>query len=391
MFFHIDESGNTGLNLFDKDQRRLSYGVLCSRLNVDALGASTHKQMTKRLGVSALHANELGVSGILKIADQLYALQKKFRFSFDYYHVDKPAYALVLLFDAVFDAGLNRAVKWDLYWTPMRFPAILNLARLVDEELLKEAWALYTLKNVEAGSSRIVDLLGELKARTMSSELDARAKELFSDAFEFGIRNPLELDFGISDAKLVSPNAVGFQFVVRAIARRARKAKEKGGSSIKIDQQQEFNNAQMGTHYNLTKIAEGLRKAGADDRAAYFFHPMLRDVDAKDVQLQGMPIETPEVYSSDSSIGLQIVDLYLWITNRIMKSDELPPEVLRVARLFLRKAVVDGISLEGMAGRWQAFEKDLPAFEDLSAQQLKMSAVSVDRHRTKVAGLWADE
>lgn len=40
-------------------------------------------------------------------------------FDFDYYFIEKPDYALVLFFDAVFDAGLNEAVKWDVYWTPM--------------------------------------------------------------------------------------------------------------------------------------------------------------------------------------------------------------------------------------------------------------------------------
>ena len=30
MFFHIDEAGNTGMNLFDRNQPRLSYG--CSRV-----------------------------------------------------------------------------------------------------------------------------------------------------------------------------------------------------------------------------------------------------------------------------------------------------------------------------------------------------------------------
>ena len=146
----------------------------------------------------------------------------------------------------------------------------------------------------------------------------------------------------------------------------------------------------MGTHYNLTKIAEGLKKAGADGRAAYLFHPMFHDLDAKDLQLRGIPIETPEVHSSEGSIGLQIVDLYLWLTNRIMKGDVLPPEVLRVSRLFLRTAVVDSISLEGMARRFQKFEKELPAFEELSKEQLNMVEASVDRHRSKVAGLWAD-
>ena len=80
MFFHIDESGNTGMNLFDGNQPRLSYGVLSSRLNVDALGSSAHKEMTGRLGVEALHANEMGVGGLAKIEDVLYALQRKFRF-----------------------------------------------------------------------------------------------------------------------------------------------------------------------------------------------------------------------------------------------------------------------------------------------------------------------
>ena len=187
MFFHIDESGNTGMNLFDGNQPRLSYGVLSRRLNVDALGSGAHKEMTGRLGVDVLHANEMGVGGLAKIEDVVYALQTKFRFGFDYYYIHKPVHALVVLFDAVFDAGINHAVKWDLYWTPLRFPAILNLARIVEEGLLKEAWSLSTARKTSALSDRAVDLLSELKARTEDSELDPRTKELFADAFEFGV------------------------------------------------------------------------------------------------------------------------------------------------------------------------------------------------------------
>ena len=389
MFFHIDESGNTGLNLFDENQRRLSYGVLSSRLNVDVLGASLHRKMTRHLGINALHANEMGMYGIDQIADELYALQKKFHFGFDYHFIDKPAHALVVLFDAVFDAGINRAVKWDLYWTQLRFPAILNLARIVDEAVLKEAWALCTAKNAEAVSDRIVELLNELKVRLMDSELDARTKELFSDAFEFGIRNPLKLDFGVPDTKLVSPNAVGFQFVVRSIARRSRKARRKGRASITIDLQQQFNKSQMRTHELLTWAAEGMRKAGAGDRRAIFFHPLLRDVDPKELQLTGMPIETPEVSSSKNSIGLQLVDLYLWMTNRLLRGEELPVRVMEVARLFLKDALVDNISLEGISERWQEFDGKLTAFDDLSEEELDMWQANVDQHRKKVAGLWA--
>ena len=116
---------------------------------------------------------------------------------------------------------------------------------------------------------------------------------------------------------------------------------------------------------------------------------MFRDLDAKEVQLTELPIETPAVESSKRSIGLQIVDLYLWITNRMTKGDQLPPDLLKVARLFLRNAFSDSISLEGMAQRWQEFEKGLPAFEDLTDEQLAIAKANVDRHREKVAGLWA--
>ena len=390
MFFHIDESGNTGMNLFDENQRRLSYGVLSSKLNVDVLGLTAHKEMTKRLGVDALHANEMGVGGLAKIEDVLYALQRKFRFGFDYYYIDKPVHALVVLFDAVFDAGINDAVKWELYWTPFRFPAIHNLTQIVDEDLLKEAWALCTAKKVEPLSDRIVALLSELKARSKGSDIDARLKELFADAFEFGIRNPMSLDFGATHTKLVSPNAVGFQFVVRAIARRTRKSGRKGPVSIKIDRQQQFNKAQMETHDLLTGIADGLRKASTEERAFYFLNPLLRDMDPNDVELKGMPIKAPEVSSSASSIGLQIVDLYLWATNRLLRGKELTVGIQEVTRLFLKNAVVDTISLEGMANRWQQFEKGLMAFEDLSKGQLRMAQLNVEEHRKKVAGLWAD-
>ena len=387
MFFHIDESGNTGMNLFDENQRWLSYGVLSSKLNVDALGAAAHSEMTGRLRVDVLHANEMGVGGLAKVEDLLHALQTKFRFGFDYYYIDKPVHALVVLFDAVFDAGINDAVKWDLYWTPLRFVAIHNLARIVDERLLREAWALCTAKKIKGLSDRVVALLKELKARTEDSDLDARTKELFADAFEFGLRNPLDLDFGVPHTKLVSPNAVGFQFVVRAIARRTRRGRRRGPVSIKVDRQHQFNKAQIETHDLLTSIAEGMRRASAEDRAFYFLHPLVRDIDPKDLQLKGMPIETPEVSSSAGSIGLQIVDLYLWTTNRWLRGEELPIGMQQVARLFLKDAIVDNISMEGMAERWRQFEKGLVAFEDLSQEQLRMAQTNVAEHRRKVADL----
>ena len=80
MFFHIDESGNTGNNLFDEAQPRLSYGVLSSKRNVDALCVSIHKKIQREIGRPQIHANELGFGGLVKITDHLIELQEKMEF-----------------------------------------------------------------------------------------------------------------------------------------------------------------------------------------------------------------------------------------------------------------------------------------------------------------------
>ena len=83
MFFHVDESGNTGNNLFDVAQPTLSYGLLSSRSNVDVLGVEIHSAMLASLGVDTLHAAELGVDRIESIAPLLIALHEKMAFNFD--------------------------------------------------------------------------------------------------------------------------------------------------------------------------------------------------------------------------------------------------------------------------------------------------------------------
>ena len=82
-----------------------------------------------------------------------------------------------------------------------------------------------------------------------------------------------------------------------------------------------------------------------------------------------------------------MVDIYLWITNRVLPGAPLNPELSELARLFFRRAITDGISLEGLVGRYQAFEQNLPALDELSEDQRKLVKVSVEAHRKKVESL----
>lgn len=387
MFFHIDEAGNTGNNLFDSAQPRLSYGVLSSLRNVDALCTDIHKEIQRNIGDKQIHANQLGFGGLAKIAPYLIEIQKKMKFDFDYYFIEKPDYALVLFFDSVFDAGLNEAVKWDVYWTPMRYLLIHKLAILLDEPLLRESWRLCIEKRIENYKEDIVRLLTEVRRRAESADLDARSKEIIVDALNYGIAKPMELDFGHPDQKMVSPNAVGFQFVVSCIARRVRKKNRKKASSIIVDRQHQFNNAQIGTHYNQARIAEGLKKAPHKEKNFYLKHPLFATFEEAEIVHKGLPDRDLTISKSADSIGLQIVDVYLWIANKLVSGQELPNELGYLWSLFGHRSSIDGISMEGMGKRFGEFEKLLPRFEDLTDEQKQFAKSSVEKHREKVRSL----
>lgn len=120
MYFYIDESGHTGLNLFDKNQPVLYYGMLSSKINIDLVAEDAVKAMRKKFGVDRLHAAELGVGRLSEIATDIARLRKKHNIVFDLLKVIKKDHALISFFDQTFDQGLNPAVPWMWYWSPLK-------------------------------------------------------------------------------------------------------------------------------------------------------------------------------------------------------------------------------------------------------------------------------
>jgi len=257
---------------------------------------------------------------------------------------------------------------------------------LFDEPLLRKSWSLCTEKRIERYKDDIVRLLTEVKRRAESSDLDARSTEIIVDALNFGIKTPLDLDFGCSDQKLISPNADGFQFVVSCIARRVRKKKRKIASSIIVDRQRQFNNAQIRTHYYQARIAEGLKQMPDREKDYYLKHPLFATFEKAEITNKGLPDLELTISKSADSIGLQIVDVYLWITNKILSGQELPNELSYLWSLFAHRSTIDCISMKGMERRFIEFEKLLPKLEDITEQR-RFADSFVEKHREKVRSL----
>lgn len=365
MFFYIDESGNTGNNLFDSTQPVLSYGLLSCPVNLDIRARGIHRKMLRRLGVTTLHANELREQGLAEIGDLLLQLHKEVRFDFDYYFVNKRDFALVTFFDHVFDNVLNPAVPWTLYQTPMRYVALIKLAALFDDDLLERTWRAATTLNREQSLAALAEVFPELLARIESSALDARSKQIFTETFAWAHDFPAHLDFNASSrwqTHFMGPNLVGFQFVLFAIARRLRMKNRKEPLRIIVDRQHQYNAIQRDLQTHYERIA-----------AAVAVEPFPRFYLDRDINREyaNMPARPFDISASNESVGLQLTDVCLWLYNRFLRQGAPCPALTPFLSRLMRRSLADGIHMKGFEQRWLAFEAQLPEIDECDPEQVR--------------------
>tara|TARA_R100000988_G_C4002934_1_gene170366 strand:- start:669 stop:1790 length:1122 start_codon:yes stop_codon:yes gene_type:complete len=337
MFFYVDESGHTGTNLFDENQPMLYYGVLSANTNLDLIAASEVQKARKALGVDRLHASELGMGGLVEIVGNLIKLQKRYRPIVDIYRVAKPDHAIISFFDQVFDQGMNPAMTWTGYWTPLRYFLLLKVASLFDEDIAKRAWQARIDINDATAEAELVYVCQALESRVLQIP-DLRSREIIGDALRWAILHPNEIYYNCKSKKdvlTITPNVIGFQTVMHGIARRLRAPK--AFASITVDQQSQFNKAQK----NLAEFYATTREI-----------PWESGLGMPKMDLRNIP-EAPITFSSSKeSVGLELVDLYLWIFKRMMEGQDIPPELYPLVKAQLYRAVSDEVSLGAISNRW---------------------------------------
>lgn len=358
MYCYVDESGNTGSNLFDPAQPVLYYGLVTSKTNLDVTAEPLLRAARAKLGVERLHANELGVGRLSEIAPTLgrFALKRDVRFSL--YKVVKPDHAVITFFDQVFDAGLNDAVPWHHYWTPLRYVLVFKVAHLFDVETSKAAWAARQETNPARAAEALRTICATLQGR-LSRLPDARSRELISGALTWAAANPFEISYGAGNkdsALQISPNLVGFQQVLQYIAIQARK-QSKQVRQITVDRQTQFNRAQ-GELSDIYRRLRGQKQS---------MGPGMPEMD-----MTNMPEVPPVFRPGDESAGLELVDVVLWIAKRHVEGKALSPELAEMFNAFAKRGGTDEVSLRGLERRWSFLldlpEPERPLPEDLAAR-----------------------
>lgn len=369
MYFYVDESGHTGPNLFDAAQPMLYYGVLSSRLNLDVVAEPSLASMRRSLRAPRLHAAELGVGRLIDVSPGLVQLAKRLEMRFDIYRVAKPDHAIICFFDQVFDQGMNPAVTWTGYWTPLRYVLLLKLASLFDEELAQKAWAARIEPKDQIALPVMQEVCVELRSRVHALP-DARSRQLVTDALTWAEKNPEELSYNVASKKdmlQITPNVIGFQSVMHGIAARI-KLTGRQASRIVVDQQSQFNKAQK-TLAEFYQNARGLKAS---------MGPGMPEVDHSK-----MPRTPIEFSSSVGSAGLEITDIHLWIFRRVMEGVRLPPELASLVRLHAHRTRTDEISLRAIESRWTRWFQQMPGLENMSAEQIERARVILAKDETR--------
>ena len=191
MYAYVDESGNTGNRIFDPEPPVFMTAAMITKSNFDMARRSDVHELAKKLGVRALHANELGMARIELIAPRLLSIVKKAEARFFVSRLEKRYLAATKVYDTYFDQGENLAVPWNAYWIrSMRLTMMFKLANFViTEEAAQVVWDCVTASK-EARSKELFVEGAKLLLAGVNNLRDKRARQIAAEALQWAIDNP---------------------------------------------------------------------------------------------------------------------------------------------------------------------------------------------------------
>lgn len=248
---------------------------------------------------------------------------------------------MISFFDQVFDSGMNDAIPWHHYFTPLRYLLLSRVASLFDDSLAKAAWAARLEQNPARCAAMLVKLCADLFARV--GELpEQRSRDLIGGALKWASANPEKISYGSSNREstlAISPNLVGFQSCMYTMATQSSK-RGKQVRRITVDRQTEFNKAQG----ELAEVYEKLRlhahKSDMGPGMPSFDYSM-------------MPVVPPTFMPGDESAGLELVDVTLWIAKRLEEKKETSRELRELFQVQARRGLGEECSLKALSKRWR--------------------------------------
>jgi hypothetical protein len=297
VFAFTDETGNSGLNLFDHGQPFFWTGTLLTETDLDTVHPGIHQACLKRAGVPELHGNVLGLTGIERIAGQLRKLIHRYRMKFVFTRVEKRHLACTKFVDTLMDSGLNKAVS-NLHYG-VRFFRLYNahiICALLHHEDQEEFWAAYAAADAK-GFCRV---LRRLEGRICTYVEDPRTRQILLDAIGWALKHPEPLLEG-TRSSMDAPNVVALGLLANVLHR----VHQDTGMRVRAfihDEQNQFGKA--------LRMAYQYSSAFASSTSPF---SLITDISGLETFQCSMTIT-----KSSDSFGLQFVDVMLWLVKRFL-------------------------------------------------------------------------
>ena len=335
MFAYVDETGNTGQNLFDDAQPTFITGALITRSNFDVLYRRELQLLAERVGESILHANDLGLGKIEEIASGLLRILKRADARFFLSRLEKRYLATTKIVDTVFDSGENLAVPWHSYnIRPLRLLLVFKIAYILDEDLARSFWQSLMKTDKTQAYSLFVDACQTLLGR-VDALPDARSRQLLSEALEWAIENP-DAIYLHSNSKLARyghlPNMVAFTNLLDGIEIQSN-IWNRAVKKITHDRQMQFSKSLKYWHEMFSNASpDPLYWPGEEKH-------VLRKVFGSEFIMS----------SADVSPGIQMIDVVIWLFKRVIEGKHLGENSAPVLRYVFRRARQHDFSFDGVS------------------------------------------
>ena len=311
MHAYIDESGNTGVNLFDPTQLFFQNAAMSSMVDFDEVFHNRVQRMADRLGVACLHGNELGVDGVEQIAGNVAELIEFSQVRFYFAAVNKRDVAAIKFYDAIFDPGENPAAPTLSYGIrALKFTLLFKFLYLLDEGDVRLFWDAMT-SNPSPAAQGNATLAIDNALQRIDSLPDARSRQLVGDTLSWARENIGTFSIWTPSKKLRYghlPNLFTFPRLVASISETAKRWDHRTEKIIH-DQQSQFGQTLREWH-TLFEKAE-------PERIFHFGDTPIQFGDIRDSQF--------EMRDSRTSAGLQVVDIVLWTFARTVSEKPLGP------------------------------------------------------------------
>ena len=311
MHAYIDESGNTGFNLFDPAQPFFQNVAMSSLVDFDEVFQNRVQKIADRIGVAHLHGNELGVDGVEQIAGDIIELIEFSQVRFYFAAVNKRDVAAIKFYDAIFDPGENPAAPIFSYGIrSLKFVLLFKFLYLLDEGDIRLFWDAMT-SNPSPSAEGNAALAIDNALQRIDSLPDARSRQLVGDTLSwarenigtFSIWTPSKKDrYGHL------PNLFTFPRLIASISETANRW-DRRTQEIIHDQQSQFGQTLREWH--------ALFEKAEPERIVHLGDTPIKFADIRDSRF--------EMRDSRISAGLQVVDIVLWTFARTVSEKPLGP------------------------------------------------------------------